>query len=122
MWHSRGSRLPFRKLQDPQAVTTFSQDVRPPLARGTTWSNVSSGAGRLASQYWQVNPSRRKTLNRVNAGIRAEGIKSRSAMTEGSRIEKLGERTSRSYSESTETRSRNTAFTASCQFQVDNGK
>ena len=33
-----------------------------------------------------------------------------------------GERTSVSYSDSTETRSRNTAFTASCQDQSDSGK
>ncbi len=35
---------------------------------------------------------------------------------------RLGERTSVSYSLSTETRSRNTAFTASCQDQTDSGK
>ena len=33
-----------------------------------------------------------------------------------------GDRTWVSYSDSTETRSRNTAFTASCQHQSDNGK
>ena len=33
-----------------------------------------------------------------------------------------GERTSVSYSDNTETRSRNTAFTASCQDQSDSGK
>ena len=35
---------------------------------------------------------------------------------------RLGEWTSRSYSFSTETRSRNTAFTASCHDQTDSGK
>ena len=91
MLHSRGSLLPLRRLHGPQAVTTFSQLVRPPWARGMTWSKVSSGAERLWSQYWQAKPSRRNTLNRVKAGMRAEGMKSRSAMTLGRRMVKLGE-------------------------------
>src|SRR4051795_8165836 len=43
-------------------------------------------------------------------------------MTLGKRILWLGERTSVSYSLSTETRSRNTALTASCQHQSESGK
>ena len=57
----------FLRLQTEQAATTFSQFVTPPLERGMTWSNVSSSR---SPQYWQVNRSRRKTLNRVNAGKR----------------------------------------------------
>ena len=65
---------------------------------------------------------RRNTLNRVNAGRRAAGIYSFSAITLGSRIDMLGDRTAVSYSFSTDTRSRNTAFTASCHAHTDNGK
>src|SRR5689334_24589185 len=43
-------------------------------------------------------------------------------MTLGNLIVREGERTSVSYSDSTETRSRNTAFTASCQDQSESGK
>ena len=42
-------------------------NVRPPRLRGMTWSKVSSA---VSPQYWQVNPSRRKTLKRVKAGLR----------------------------------------------------
>ena len=52
----------------------------------------------------------------------AAGTYSLSAMTLGSRISKDGLWILRSYSEITLTRSRNTAFTASCQDQIDNGK
>ena len=45
MWHSRGSWLPLRRLQSPQAVTTFSHVVRPPRLRGITWSKVRSCVG-----------------------------------------------------------------------------
>ena len=61
-------------------------------------------------------------MNRVKAGRRADGMYSFSAITLGSRMVSVGECTSASYSFSTETRSRNTAFTASCQDQIDNGK
>jgi hypothetical protein len=61
-------------------------------------------------------------LNRVKAGRRAAGMYSFSAMTLGSRMLRLGECTCISYSDSTETRSRNTALTASCQAQTDRGK
>jgi hypothetical protein len=73
-------------------------------------------------QYWQVKRSRRNTLNRVKAGRRAAGTYSFRAMTLGSRISKDGLWIIRSYSEMTLTRSRNTALTASCQDQIDNGK
>ena len=61
-------------------------------------------------------------MNRVKAGRRAEGMYSFSAITLGSRIVSVGECTAQSYSESTETRSRKTAFTASCQDQTESGK
>ena len=61
-------------------------------------------------------------MNRVKAGRRAAGMYSFSAITEGRRMASVGERTSVSYSFSTETRSRNTAFTASCQHQSESGK
>src|SRR3954452_17563376 len=122
MWHSRGSLFPLRRLHGPQAAQTFSQVVRPPRLRGTTWSKVRSWVGRLSPQYWHSKRSRRKTLNRVKAGRRAAGMYSFSAITLGSRIDSVGECTTASYSFSTETRSRNTAFTASCQDQIESGK
>ena len=60
----RNDREPLRRLQGLQAATTFSQLVTPPLARGTTWSNVRSP---LVPQYWQLNSSRKKRLKRVKA-------------------------------------------------------
>src|SRR5919199_4090215 len=122
MWHSRGSLLPLRKLQGPQAVQTFSQVVRPPRLRGTTWSKVRSCVGRLSPQYWHSKRSRRNTLNRVKAGRRAAGMYSFSAITLGRRMDRVGECTSTSYSFSTLTRSRNTAFTASCHDHSESGK
>ena len=122
MLHSRGRRLPLRRLQGPQAVQTLLQVVRPPRERGTTWSKVRSWVGRPSPQYWHSKRSRRNTLNRVKAGRRAAGMYSLSAMTLGRRIVRLVECTSVSYSFSTETRSRKTAFTASCQDQMESGK
>ena len=72
--HSLGRRDPLRRLQPPHAVTTFSHVVRPPRLRGITWSNVRSGVGNRSPQYWQWKASRRNTLNRVNAGRRADGM------------------------------------------------
>src|SRR5689334_10766547 len=118
---SRGSRLPLRRLQLPQAVTTFSHVVRPPRERGTTWSKVRSWLGNGSPQYWQVKLSRRNTLNRVKAGRRAAWIYSFKEMTLGSRISKDGLRTTSSYSEMMLTRSRKTAFTVSCHDQSDRG-
>ena len=43
----------------------FSHVVFPPSLRGTTWSKVRLF---IAPQNWQLNRSRRKTLNRVKAG------------------------------------------------------
>src|SRR5215813_12086218 len=119
---SRTSRLPFRRLHGLQAVTTLLQAVRPPRDLGTTWSKVSSLVAKSPPQYWQLKRSRRKTLNRVNAGRRAAGTYSLSAMTLGRFISKLGLWILRSYSEITLTRSRNTALTASCHDQIDRGK
>src|ERR1700730_3888150 len=119
---SRSSRLPFRRLHGLQAVTTLAQAVRPPRDFGTTWSNVSSLVAKLPPQYWQLKRSRRKTLNRVKAGRRAAGMYSLSEMTLGSRISKLGLRTTSSYSEMMLTRSRKTAFTVSCHDHRDSGK
>src|SRR5271163_1060721 len=118
---SCGRRLPFRRLQVEQAVTTLSQVVRPPRDRGMTWSKVSSCEGNGSLQYWQTKRSRRNTLNRVKAGRRAAGIYSLSEMTLGSRISKLGLRTTSSYSEMIFTRSRKTAFTVSCHDHRDSG-
>ncbi len=65
---------PLWGLGQPHAVTTFSHVVRPPRQRGMTWSNVRSGVGSRSPQYWQWKASRRNTLNRVNAGRRADGM------------------------------------------------
>src|SRR5260370_21333360 len=119
---SGSSRLPFRRLHGLQAVTTLAQAGRPPRDFGTSGSNVSSWGAKLPPQYWQWKRSRRKTLNRVKAGRRAAGTYSLSAMTLGSRISNEGLWILRSYSEITLTRSRNTAFTVSCQDQIDSGK
>src|SRR5262245_49857556 len=119
---SRNSRLPFRRLHGLQAVTTLAHTVRPPRDFGTTWSKVSSCVAKSPPQYWQLKRSRRKTLNRVKAGRRAAGTYSLSAITLGSRISNDGLWILRSYSEITLTRSRNTAFTASCHDQIDRGK
>ena len=61
--HHLGDRA-VRIQAGAQAVATFSQVVRPPWARGTTWSKVRSP---FDPQYWQQNSSRRKRLKRVNA-------------------------------------------------------
>src|ERR1700722_10759694 len=119
---SCGRRLPFRRLQSEQAGTTLTQVVRPPRERGMTWSKVSSCDGKGSLQYWQTNRSRRKTLNLVKAGRRAAGMYSLSEMTLGSRISKLGLRTTSSYSEMMLTRSRKTALTVSCHDHRDSGK
>jgi len=65
---------------------------------------------------------RMKFVPTVFAGRRAIGMYSLSAITEGSLISHRGERTARSYSETTLTRSRKTAFTLSCQHHSDSGK
>ena len=119
---SRGTRLPLRRLQGAQAVTIFSHCVRPPRERGMTWSKVRSPVAPGTLQYWQVNLSRRNTLNRVKAGRRFAGIYCLSEITLGSAISTDGERTLRSYSDSTITRSRKTALIASCHDQSDRGK
>ena len=87
-------RLPLNRLHGPQAVTTFSQLVRPPRERGITWSKVSSWVENSSPQYWQLKRSRRNTLKRVKAGRRAAGTYCFSEITLGSRISKVGERTS----------------------------
>src|SRR5512141_1664075 len=86
---SRGVRPPLCRLQRAQAVTMFSQVVRPPRERGTRWSKVRSSA---EPQYWQEKESRRKTLNRVKAGGRSWVTKCLSETTLGRRISKEGER------------------------------
>ncbi len=78
--------------------------------------------GSRSLQYWQAKASRRNTLKRVNAGRRAAGMYSFSAITLGNRIDIDGEWTAVSYSFSTDTRSRNTALTASCQAHTESGK
>ena len=44
---SWGRRAPLVRLQSMQQQTTFSQVVRPPWARGTTWSRLSSVRGKV---------------------------------------------------------------------------
>src|SRR5438128_2058788 len=119
---SSGSRLPLVRLHWAQAVTTFCQVVRPPLERGMMWSKVRSLVGCGVRQYWHMKRSRRKTLNRVNAGERSMGAYFLSEITLGSRSSQRGEWTTRSYSCTTFTRPRNTALMASCQDHTDNGK
>ena len=85
---SRGVRPPLVRLQRAQAVTMFSQVVRPPRERGITWSKVRSSP---AWQYWQVKASRRKRLNRVKAGGLSWATYCLSDTTLGSRISKDGE-------------------------------
>ena len=111
----------MRRLHGSHAVTTLVHTVVPPRERGTRWSKVSSSAGRGAPQYWQAKRSRRKTLKRVNAGRRVIGMYCFSETTLGRFTLRLGERTARSYSETTLTRSRNTAFTESCHGHSDRG-
>src|SRR5262245_24257066 len=94
---------------------------RPPLERGTTWSNVRSFVLCVCPQYWHIQWSRRNTLNLVKAGLRAIGMYSFNASTLGSFISRPGDRTIRSYSEITVTLSLNIALTASCQGHTDNG-
>ena len=83
----------FRKWHGAQAVVTFSHVVRPPCARGMTWSKVSS---LRSPQYWQENLSRRNRLNRVKAGYSLGLTNCLSAMTEGSLNAVVGLWTSRS--------------------------
>src|SRR5579864_9195310 len=90
---SRGRRLPFNRLQSPQAVTTLVQIVRPPRERGITWSKVKSCDGPGSPQYWQTKRSRRNTLNRVKAGCLAAGTYSFNDTTLGSLISSDGLRT-----------------------------
>src|SRR3546814_7696411 len=90
---SAGRRLLLRRLHTWQAVTTFCHVVRPPRERGTTWSKVRSWVENEELQYWQAKRSRRNTLNLVNAGRRASGMNSFNEITLGSRISKLGLRT-----------------------------
>ena len=112
MCASRGVRPPFLRLQGAQAVATFSQVVRPPWARGMTWSKVSS---RGSPQYWQEKRSRRNRLNRVKAGYsRRPHILPQRDHRGQAASSKLGLCTSRSYWATMSTRSRNTALTAVC--------
>ena len=73
-------------------------------------------------QYWHVKRSRRNTLKRVKATRRGERWYLRSATTDGSRICVDGLRAHVSYSATTETRSLNTACTASCHDSSESGK
>src|SRR5207342_3908101 len=111
-------RLPFLRLQGEQAATTLIQVVCPPRERGNRWSNVRSSR---EPQYWQLNLSRRNTLNRVKAGWVEGFTKVLSETTLGSFISKLGLRTARSYSATIFTRSRKTALIASCHDHSDSG-
>ena len=72
-------------------------------------------------QYWHWKRSRRKTLNRVKAGVRTGFTNVLSDTTLGSRITKVGLWTAASYSETMFTRSRNTALIVSCHDQSESG-
>ena len=67
---SSGVRPLFLLLQRQHAVTIFSQVFVPPLAIGTTWSNVSSSVRYRLQQYWHVYLSRVKMLIRENLTAR----------------------------------------------------
>src|SRR5215469_525669 len=88
-----GRRLPLIRLHEEQAVTTLAHTVLPPLERGTTWSKVRSCEGYGSPQYWREKRSRRNTLNRVKAGLRAAWTYSLRAITLGRRISSVGLRT-----------------------------
>src|ERR1700676_4958407 len=85
---SRGVRPPLESLHGAQAVTMFSQVLRPPRERGVTWSKVRSSP---EPQYWQGKLLGRKTLNRVNAGGRSWATYCFSETTLGSGIWNDGE-------------------------------
>ena len=87
-----------------------------------TCSNVSAEDAKASPQYWHVKRSRRNTLKRVNATRRAVRWYLRSATTDGSRMRVDGLRAQASYSATTETRSLNTACTASCHDSSESGK
>src|SRR5438105_2514112 len=53
-----GVRPPFFTLQRTQQQTMFSQLLRPPWLRGSTWSSDSSLVAYFFPQYWQRFPSR----------------------------------------------------------------
>src|SRR5436190_23604238 len=83
------SRFSLRELQRRHAATTFSQECKPPLDFGTTWSTFSAGA----PQYWHTQPSRAKTPRRVSAAWARWGTctKYRSFTTDGAAIAKRSE-------------------------------
>src|SRR5262249_3037912 len=112
----------LRVLHGLQAATMLLQQVWPPSARGTTWSNVSSPRTNCSLQYWQRKRSRRNTLNRVKATRAGGRTYSRSAITEGSLITIDGLRTTWSYSDTTEWLPFTTARTASSQLKIESGK
>src|SRR5471030_2554200 len=115
---SCGVRPPFIRLQRAQAVTMFSQVVRPPRERGVTWSKVRSSP---EPQYWQEKPSRRKRLNRVKAGGRSWATYCLSDTTLGSFISYAVFCLKKKKMETTSTRSRKTALMTSCQGQRESG-
>src|SRR5262245_22993256 len=116
------SELPLPVLHGTQAVTMLDQVVWPPRERGMTCSNVSAGEAKASPQYWHVKRSRRNTLKRVKATRRPTRWYLRSATTDGSRMRIDGLRAHVSYSATTDTRSLNTACTASCHDSSESGK
>ena len=59
----------MRELQWKQAVTTFSQQSRPPLDSGMTWSRVSVGRLNCWPQYMHSWASRAKRAWLVRFGV-----------------------------------------------------
>ena len=105
-----------------QEDTTLFQLVDPPFALDTTWSNVSSDALNLRSQYWHLKWSLRNKLNLVKGILFFSGIYFFNEITLGNFIEKLEELTLLSYSATIFTLSKNTALTVSCHPHKDKGK
>jgi len=61
--------LPLRRLHGWQQATRFSQVLRPPRERGTTWSSVNSADVSTTPQYWQELRSRSRMFLRESARV-----------------------------------------------------
>src|SRR5574341_1666115 len=93
---SSGRLLAFFRLHPRQALTTFSQTVRPPRDLGITWSMVMRSPP-LRPQYWQVYPSRFRRFFLVNemAGRTGRLMYRWRRITEGRTKAREGERNTR---------------------------
>ena len=106
------------RLHGEQAVTTLSQVVCPPLERGDHMiegeivMRAAILAGEAVAQE-DVEPREGGNPRRLHIGLERHDA--------GQRNSKEGLRTTRSYSDTMLTRSRNTALIASCQLHSDSG-